>query len=86
MRRVEAEEGTAVTRAKADPRHGPFIVESIVTTMSPEHAVNIAPMGVEWGEETIVLPLVDHPPKVDMLVVAVIPGDLPHGDDGKVVI
>jgi hypothetical protein len=39
-----------------------------------------------FSEETIVLPLGDHPPKVDMLVVAVIPGDLPHGDDGKVVI
>jgi hypothetical protein len=31
------------------------IIESIVTTMSPEGAVNFAPMGVEWGEEVIVL-------------------------------
>ena len=39
-----------------------------------------------FSEETMILPLGDNPPKVDMLVVAVIPGDLPHGDDGKVVI
>ncbi len=32
-----------------------MIVESIVTTMDPAGAVNFAPMGVEWGEETIVL-------------------------------
>jgi hypothetical protein len=31
------------------------IVESIVTTVSPEGAVNVAPMGVEWGDEAIVL-------------------------------
>jgi hypothetical protein len=39
-----------------------------------------------FSEETIILPLGDNPPKVDMLVVAVIPGDLPHLEDGKVVI
>jgi hypothetical protein len=39
-----------------------------------------------FSEETIILPLGDRPPTVDMLVVAVIPGDLPHGDDGKLVI
>jgi hypothetical protein len=32
-----------------------MIVESIVTTVSAEGAVNVAPMGVEWGDETIVL-------------------------------
>jgi uncharacterized protein len=31
------------------------IIESIVTTMGPEGAINFAPMGVEWGEEEIVL-------------------------------
>jgi hypothetical protein len=31
------------------------IIESIVTSMDPAGAVNFAPMGVEWGEETIVL-------------------------------
>jgi hypothetical protein len=31
------------------------IVESIVTSMDSSGAVNFAPMGVEWGEETIVL-------------------------------
>ncbi|HEY1384628.1 MAG TPA: PAS domain-containing protein [Dongiaceae bacterium] len=39
-----------------------------------------------FSEETLILPLGDTPPRVDMLVVAVIPGDLPHRDDGKVVI
>src|SRR5688500_11685403 len=39
-----------------------------------------------FSEETIILPLGDSPPTVDMLMVAVIPGDLPHGEDGKVVI
>jgi hypothetical protein len=39
-----------------------------------------------FSEETLILPLGDTPPKVDMLVVAVIPGDLPHLENGKVVI
>ena len=39
-----------------------------------------------FSEETIILPLGDDPPRVDMLVVAVIPGDLPHREDGRVVI
>jgi hypothetical protein len=33
----------------------PLIVESIVTTTNPEGLVNVAPMGVEWGETAIVL-------------------------------
>ena len=32
-----------------------MIVESIVTTIDPAGLVNIAPMGVEWGDEIIVL-------------------------------
>jgi uncharacterized protein len=32
-----------------------MIIESIVTSMDPTGAVNFAPMGVEWGEETIIL-------------------------------
>ncbi len=32
-----------------------MIIETIVTSMDPEGRVNFAPMGVEWGEETIVL-------------------------------
>ena len=32
-----------------------MIVETIVTTMDLQGAINFAPMGVEWGEETIVL-------------------------------
>jgi hypothetical protein len=32
-----------------------MIVESIVTTVDPAGQVNIAPMGVEWGDEIIVL-------------------------------
>jgi hypothetical protein len=31
------------------------IIETIVTTMDPAGAINFAPMGVEWGEATIVL-------------------------------
>jgi hypothetical protein len=31
------------------------IIESIVTSMAPDGSINFAPMGVEWGEETIVL-------------------------------
>jgi uncharacterized protein len=31
------------------------IVETIVTTMGTDGAVNVAPMGVEWGEDVIVL-------------------------------
>jgi hypothetical protein len=31
------------------------IIETIVTSMDPDGTVNFAPMGVEWGEETIVL-------------------------------
>lgn len=32
-----------------------MIIESILTTMDPEGNVNFAPMGVEWGEEEIVI-------------------------------
>jgi hypothetical protein len=31
------------------------ILETIVTTMNGQGAINFAPMGVEWGNETIVL-------------------------------
>jgi hypothetical protein len=31
------------------------IIETIVTTAGPDGTINFAPMGVEWGEETIVL-------------------------------
>lgn len=34
---------------------GPLIIECIVTTRSAEGEYNFAPMGVEWGEEVIVL-------------------------------
>ena len=33
----------------------PLIIESIVTTLDHEGRANFAPMGVEWGEEAIVL-------------------------------
>lgn len=33
----------------------PFIVETIVTTCDEDGRVNFAPMGVEWGDEVIVL-------------------------------
>ena len=32
-----------------------MIVETIVTTVAPDGAVNCAPMGVEWGEDALVL-------------------------------
>ncbi len=32
-----------------------MIIESILTTMDPSGVVNYAPMGVEWGEERIVI-------------------------------
>lgn len=32
-----------------------MIVETIVTTLDEQGVINFAPMGVEWGEETIVL-------------------------------
>ena len=32
-----------------------MIVETIVTTLAQDGAVNVAPMGVEWGDEVIVL-------------------------------
>lgn len=32
-----------------------MIIESILTTMDASGTVNFAPMGVEWGEETIVI-------------------------------
>jgi hypothetical protein len=32
-----------------------MIVETIITTVSADGALNIAPMGVEWGDETIVI-------------------------------
>ena len=32
-----------------------MIIESIVTTLDEEGRVNFAPMGVEWGDETIVI-------------------------------
>lgn len=32
-----------------------MIIESLVTSMDPTGTVNFAPMGVEWGDESIVL-------------------------------
>lgn len=32
-----------------------MIIESIITTLDPEGSINFAPMGVEWGEEHIVI-------------------------------
>jgi hypothetical protein len=31
------------------------IIETIVTTVAPDGAINFAPMGVEWGEDSLVL-------------------------------
>jgi hypothetical protein len=35
--------------------HGAMIIETIVTSSDAEGKVNFAPMGVEWGEELIVI-------------------------------
>ncbi|MFL5493698.1 MAG: DUF447 domain-containing protein [Gemmatimonadales bacterium] len=32
-----------------------MIIETIVTSMAPDGSINFAPMGVEWGEEIIIL-------------------------------
>lgn len=32
-----------------------MIVETIITTIAADESINVAPMGVEWGEHTIVL-------------------------------
>ena len=32
-----------------------MIIESILTTMAPDGTINFAPMGVEWGDATIVI-------------------------------
>jgi hypothetical protein len=36
-------------------RTSPLIIECIVTTVGEDGVVNVAPMGVEWGDEEIVL-------------------------------
>jgi hypothetical protein len=36
-------------------RTGSLVIESLVTTVAPDGTVNVAPMGVEWGDTTIVL-------------------------------
>lgn len=37
----------------------PFIVETIVTTLDHAGQLNVAPMGVEWGEELVLRPYRD---------------------------
>lgn len=32
-----------------------MIIETIVTSLAPDGAINFAPMGVEWGEDSLVL-------------------------------
>ena len=34
---------------------GPVIIETIVTSLDADGAINFAPMGVEWGEDSLVL-------------------------------
>ena len=36
-------------------RTSPLIIESIITTVAEDGTVNVAPMGVEWGDDVIVL-------------------------------
>src|SRR5205823_3836807 len=42
-------------RALGRPGAGAVIIESILTTVDARGAVNFAPMGVEWGEDEIVI-------------------------------
>src|SRR5262249_37617898 len=42
-------------RSFCDPRLSIVILETIITTVADDGAGNFAPMGVEWGEEAIVL-------------------------------
>src|SRR2546430_6445209 len=42
-------------RRSTSGRAGPVIIESVLTTMDARGAINFAPMGVEWGEEEIVI-------------------------------
>jgi hypothetical protein len=39
----------------SDRPPGPAIVETVTTTINPDGTVNCAAMGVEWGDETIVI-------------------------------
>ena len=57
-RRAGGRRARAAARSASEPAAGgsrPVIIETIVTTMEPAGTINFAPMGVEWGEETIVL-------------------------------
>jgi uncharacterized protein len=51
---AEHEPGTENPEARTI-HHSVMILETIVTTVDRDGAVNIAPMGVEWGEQVIVL-------------------------------
>src|SRR5213076_2906131 len=42
-------------RRSTSGRAGPVIIESVLTTMDARGAINFAPMGVEWGEQEIVI-------------------------------
>lgn len=35
--------------------HGPAIIETVTTTINPDGTVNCAAMGVEWGDDVIVI-------------------------------
>jgi len=54
---VASEEGPggAGEGSGADPTRGAPIIETVVTTTNPDGSVNCGAMGVEWGEETIVI-------------------------------
>lgn len=73
------------------PEYIAFIQETYDRVVDSGHPYRYRKAGLfdqaqAFSEETIILPLGDAPPRVEMLLVAVIPGDLPHKDDTKVVI
>src|SRR5512134_2085542 len=42
-------------RSPQKSRSDPMILETIITTVAEDGIVNCAPMGVEWGEDAIIL-------------------------------
>ena len=55
MFRFTSKFGGSVSGSRVNTLLTHLIVETIVTTIGPDGAVNCAPMGVEWGDDEIVL-------------------------------
>jgi hypothetical protein len=55
MAAPEKEQGGAGDGSRPDRARGAPIIETVVTTTNPDGSVNCGAMGVEWGEETILI-------------------------------